>query len=236
MKVWRMRQRLQVLILPFGLIFLTGCNKIINWGQQNFEQAKVYSQKFISAGRAYVRSTIVYSQFTTVATFDAIFLTDEMRMIYVDYHKQCHGLSEEQESLMRQRMINENKYFISFYVIAAQKEHLYETDKSLFNGIYQKQTEILGSKDASWNASMIVGNKEYLPESIRVVELPMEYRNCFGHRVNQFSTTYLVRFAVANPQDRLILQPGKKHNVALKFTSPLYQVDLKWRHILYSSN
>lgn len=225
---------LRVLISFECIFLLSGCNKIIDWGKSNFAQAPVYAQDFVKAAQTYLRSTLVYSQFTTVANFDAIFLTDQMRMLYIDYHKKCHGLSAEQESLMRTRMLNENKYFISFYVIAAQKEHLYNSRKALFTGTYQKQTDVLGSKYASWAISMIVDKKEYIPESIRIVDLPMEYRNFFGDRLSQFNSTYLVRFAVKDPQGDPIFESFKKYKVLLKFTSSDYQVDLIWKNMMYS--
>lgn len=171
------------------------------------------------------------------ATFDAIFLTDQMRMLYVDFHKQFHGLTLEQESIMRQRLINENKYFVSFYVIGSQKEHLYDSGKALFTGVCQKYTEFLGTKDSSWNISLIVGDKKYYPESVRAIDLPMEYRACFGIKWNQFNNAYLVRFAVQDPTNRPIFEPFKKYNVTLKITSPLFESDaMVWKNIVYTKD
>ena len=234
MKILIARRLLNLMMLFQCIFLLSGCNKIIDWGKSNFAQAHQYSQDFIRSAQSFIRSTIVYHQFTTVATFDAIFLTDQMRMLFVDYHRQCHGLTSEQELTMRKRLVNENKYFISFYVIGAQKEHIYETPKTLFTGSYQKQTELLGFKDAAWNVRMVVGNKEFIPESIRTVDLPVEFRSFFGNRFDQFSSTYLVRFAVHDADNQPIFQPSKKYNVMLKYTSSDYQVDMKWRNMVYT--
>jgi hypothetical protein len=237
MKVWPVRRWLKILIPLECMLFLSGCNKIIDWGKTNFAQTKRYSQEFAKVAQTYLRSTFVYSQFTMAATFDAIFLTDQMRMLYVDYHKHFHGLTAEQEATMRQRLLNENKYFISFYVIGFQKEHLYDSGKALFTGVYQKYTDFLGSKDSNWNISMMVEDKQYFPESVRAVDLPMEYRNCFGIKLNQFNTTYLVRFAVQDPANRPIFEPFKKYNVALRITSPIFESDaMVWKSIVYTKN
>lgn len=225
--------RLQFIGIVFGIFFLSGCNKIINWGQENFKQTPVYCENVIKAAQTFVRSSIVYSQFATVAMFDAIFLTDQARMLYVDYHKQTTAISLEQESLLRARMTNENKYFISFYVIGHQKEHLYNTSKDLFTGSYHKNSELLGGKDATWNVTMIVNGREYTPESVRVVDLPFEYREFFKGRFSQHSNTYLVRFSPVGADQKLILVPHKKHTVMLRFTSPLYKTELVWKNLVY---
>jgi hypothetical protein len=225
---------LRLSFLLVSIIFLTGCNKIIDWGKTTFEQTPIYSENFIKAAQPYIRSKPVYSQFSTVAMFDAIFLTDAMRMLYVDYHTKVSSLNAEQESLMRARMHNENKYFVSFYVVGYQKEHLYNTCRALFTGTNHKQGELFAGKDASWQVTMLVNGKEYIPESVRVVDLPMEYRECFGDRLSQFNTTYLVRFAVSDPQSHPIFQPLKKYQVSLRFTSALYRTELVWKNMLYS--
>lgn len=228
-------RRIFTVVTLFQFIFLlSGCNKIVDWGKANFEQASKYAQDFIRAAQVFIRSNVIYDEFTIVATFDTLFLTDQMRMLFVDYHKQHHGLTDEQESIMRKRLINENKYFISFYVVATQKQHIYENDKTLFTGSYQKNSEILGSKDATWNIRMKVGNKEYLPESIRIADLPMEFRAFFGTRLDQFSYVYLVRFAVQDAQGHLIFEPGKKYNVVLKYTSAIYKAEALWRNMVYT--
>ncbi len=236
MKKFKVMLWLQILISLECILLLSGCNKIIEWGKQNFEQAPKYCEDFVKAAHPFLRSKIVYSQFETVACFDALFLTDDMRMLYMDYHKKFHSLTSSQESLMRTRTINENKYFISFYVLALQKEHLYESTKSLFTGTYQKQSELLGTKHSSWNVSMLVGNQEYIAESIRIVDLPMEYRNFFGKQCHQFNTAYLVRFDLKDSLGNIIFEPFKKYKVTLRLKSAEYQVELLWKNIVYCKN
>ncbi len=237
MKIRSVHQWFKIVFLFKIMFFLSGCNKLVEWGEQNFAQTKRYSQEFEKVAQSFLRSTFVYTQFTTAATFDAIFLTDQMRMLFVDYHKQFHGLTSEQESIMRQRLLNENKYFVSFYLIGFQKDHLYDSGKALFTGVYKKYPDFLGSKDAAWNVSMVVGNKTYIPESVRMVDLPMEYRNFFGVRLNQFNSTYLVRFAAQDAQGKQIFDPFKKYTVTLRIKSPIFDSNaMTWKNILYSKH
>lgn len=234
MKIFKAYKLLSVLFFFQCIVLLTGCNKIIDWGKANFKQAAKYGQDFVKRAKPYLRSTIVYKQFTTIARFDTLFLTDQVRTLYVDYHKVSHGLAAEQESVMRKRLMHENKLYVSFYVVASQKEHSYATNKALFTGSYQKESDILGSKDASFNVYMKVGSAQYYPESIKVVDLPLEYKNIFSDVLDQFSTVYLVRFAMQNSQGHAIFEPMKKYNVALKFTSAVYQVESVWNNLIYT--
>ena len=68
-----------------SILFVSGCNKIGEWGKKNFKQAKRYDDAIVQHMSPYIRSTIVYEQLTTIADFSALFLTDAARMLYVDY-------------------------------------------------------------------------------------------------------------------------------------------------------
>lgn len=237
MKIRSVHQWFNIVILFECMFFLSGCNKLIEWGEQNFAQTKRYSQEFEKASQTFLRSTFVYTEFTMAATFDAIFLTDQMRLLYADYHTKFHDLDTHQTSILKQRLLNENKYFVSFYLIGNQKEHLYDSGKALFTGVYKKFPDFLGSKDAAWSVSMVVGNKTYVPESVRIIDLPMEYRNCFGIRMNQFNSTYLVRFAAQDGQGKQIFDPFKKYTVTLRIKSPIFDSDaMVWKNIVYSKH
>jgi len=217
-----------------GFAALTGFTTIIDWGKENFKQAVCHGQDFIKTSQAYIRNVKVYSQFTIVATFDVMILTDEMRMLYVDYYKKDHAMSRDQEAILRQRQLNENRYFISMYVVGTQKEHTYLTNKSLFTGEYQKAPEMLKGGDAMWSVGMIVGGRQYAPESVRIVELPVEYRQCFGTDLSQFSTVYLVRFAAVDGQRNYIFSADRTpSSVVVRFSSPLYQADAVWKNLAY---
>lgn len=223
------------MVLLLGCIFfLSGCNKLIDWGKNNFKQATPHSKDIVQLVAPYVKSTIAYQQFSTLANFDVMFLTDYVRLLYVDYYKRSRGLSREQESLMRQRMLNENQYYISFYVAAAQPENHYESNKSLFSGEYQKLPEILGEKDASWSVKLRVGGKDHPADIVKVVDLPTEYKHFFGNAYSQFKKIYLVRFNARTDSGNCILSPNTKHNISLIFTSSIHETDVQWKHCLYS--
>ena len=216
------------------IAFISGCNKIVEWGKENFKQAHRYEQELVKRVKPYIKSTVVYEILATIADFDAMMLTDDVRMAYVDYYGKRHLMSEEKESIMRQRLLNENKYYISFYVLGSQAENLYPTNKSLFTGEYYKMQPLLGDKDAEWQVRMQIGKTQYAPDSIRVVDLPTEYQHFFGTRYSQFKSVYLVKFDALDEYDREILPSSKKQDVSLVFTSPRYQGSLEWKQVVYS--
>lgn len=220
-------------LVPLSFIALSGFTKIVDWGKENFKQASRHGQQFVKSAQPFIKNLKVYNQFTVVATFDVMLLSDPMRMLYVDYFKKDHAMSRDQEAMLRQRQLNENRYFISMYVVGTQKEHAYLTNKSLFTGEYQKATDMLKGTDAMWNVSMVVGGRQYAPESIRIVELPVEYRQCFGSDFSQFSTSYLVRFAAVDGQGNYIFSPNRQSSVVVRFSSPLYQADATWKPLQF---
>lgn len=215
------------------IAFTTGCNKIVEWGKENFKQTDRYNEGIVKHMNPYIRSIIVYDQLSTIADFTALFLTDAARMLYVDYYINKHATNKEKESLMRQRLLNENKYYISFYVAGSQSEKLYPSNHSLFTGRYYKNQSLLGDKDSEWQITLLVNNKLYAADLIRAVELPIEYQHFLGSHYSQFKSIYLVRFDALDESDHAILTAGR-HAVVLRFASARYQTELVWKDVVYT--
>lgn len=221
----------KILFCTQFILFSSGC-KIVEWGKENFKQAERYEKSIIKKIEPYLKSTIVYQQLSTIASFDALFLTDQARMLYVDYYVKRHLVSDEKESIMRQRLLNENKYYISFYVVGSQTENLYVSSHALFTGEYHKQGPLMGEKEAEWQIAMRVDGQEYVPDSVRVVELPLEYQHFYGSKYSQFKTAYLVKFDAVDEYDREILSSATQ-DISLIFTSPRYETKLEWKNVSY---
>lgn len=210
-------------------------NRIVAWATENFKQAEQHDHDYVKRGKKFIRNLKVYNNLSIIATFDVMLLTDEARMLFVDYHGKIQGLSFDEIQTLYNRQINENKYFVSAYVIAWHNEFTYETSKSLFTGEYHKNSSILKGDDALWNVSLILGGRRYLPETIKVVEMPVEYQKLFGSCCNQFATTYLVRFAAKDKYNNYIFTDQKVSPI-LRFSSPTYKVDAIWKNInVYAS-
>lgn len=231
-RIMSLSKYLRFLISIQCIVFVSGC-KVIEWGKQNFKQSDRYEINLLKRVQPYVKSTFVYSSLATIADFDAMMLTDDVRMTYVDYYGKKHLMSDEKESVMRQRLLNENKYYISFYVLGSQAENLYPTHRSLFTGEFYKMQNLLGDKDAEWQIRMKVKDQLYAPDSIRVIDMPTEYQHFFGNRFSQFKSVYLVKFDAMDAYDREILPEGK-HDVELIFTSARYEAKLDWKDVIYT--
>lgn len=214
-------------------MFLVGC-KPIDWSKKTYQDVVRYEEEIVKKVKPYIQSTEVYYHLSTYAHFDALFLTDDVRMLYVDYYTKHHHLSVEKESLMRARLLQENRYYISFYIMGSQPESIYLDNYALHTGRYQKQTSVLGDKDSVWQVALKIGDKKYIPDSIRVVDLPIEYQVFFGQRYSQFKSIYLVRFDATDVDEYEILPLGK-HTVTLEFTSSRYDAYLAWEDIVYNA-
>lgn len=223
----------QIICILFGWITLSGFTKIAEWGKRTFYQAPVYGDNFIQGAQPFIKSVQAYSQFTSVATFDVMLLTDALRMLFVDYHKKNNGISADQEKLLRQRQLNENRYFISIYVLASQQERSFVSGKAMFCGEYQKAGELLSGKDPMWNVRLIVGGRQITPESVRVVDLPVEYRHLFGEAFNQFSTIYQIKFHAYDSNNQYILPFDRPTSMIFRFSSPMRQLDVIWNSVSY---
>jgi len=215
------------------ILFLPSC-KVAQWGESVFRQAEKVSDSYAATMRPFIKTAVIYDQFISIADFSALLLTDEARMIYLDYYFHRTFKTPEEQLIARQRLLTENDFYITFYVVGYQQPVLYTTGRSLFFGEYEAQGAMLGGPDAVWRASMIVDGKSYSPTEIRLVSLPVEYRHFFGINWSQFKFAYKVRFDRRDENNREILTSGR-HHVSLKFSSPIYDVKLEWIDIAYKN-
>ncbi len=213
------------------LLFLPSCT-IIQWSASTFRQADVVSSHFSKSMDPFIKSVVVYNEFASIAEFSALFLTDQARMIYADYFFNRNFKTEAEQALDRTRLLIENNYYITFYVIGYQPATIYPTERALFFGQYQVQGPLLGSADAKWKITLVVDGKEYVPCDIRSTELPVEYQYFFGRSWSQFKTAFKVRFDARDVSGKEILPHGN-HHVKLKFSSVIYDANLEWYDVAY---
>lgn len=156
------------------IVMLSGCGRIIDWGKCNFYQG-IEAEGIPSGVCAYVRTLIVYDQFTTVGIFDALWLSDEVRAYYTQTYAHRLGKNASQENNLLRRLLAENEHYLSFIVLS-----LYEFP--------------LGEPESVWSVMLEIGDAVYTPVEIKPVELTPEYQAFFGNRYNRFKTAYLIKF------------------------------------------
>ncbi len=219
-----------LLILFVSIFIFYGFNTIYEWGKENFKQAERHDEDFVKEAKKYLRSVTAYNSLTAEAEFHTMLLSDDARMLYVDYYAKIHGLNQEQIKVLKQRQIHENRNFISMYVVAWKRDREYVTSRSLFTGESLKTGNILKGEDALWNVTLVVGGKRYQPEAVRLVDMPIEYQIFFGNHYNIFSTVYLVRFAAKDNEAKFIF-PQEKCTAVIDFNSPRYRVKTVYKGI-----
>lgn len=213
------------------LLFLQGCT-FVEWGNVTFRQAEKVSDQYAKSMRPFIKSVSIYNEFVSIAEFSALFLTDQARMIYADYFFHRNFKTDEEQEIARQKLLQENQHYITFYVLGYQPAVIYPYNRSMFSGEYQVQGPLLGAVDASWKITLSVDGKEYLPYDIRSVDLSAEYQHFFALAWSQFKFAYKVRFDYFDEQGEPIITKGP-HRVVLNFSSVVYDAKLDWQNITY---
>lgn len=228
----RMKTRFGVIALLLHItLFFTGC-KLVDWGEKTFNQAGKLQDDFSVSMKPYIKSAVVYDQLSLVAEFSALFLTDRARMIYLDYFCHRNLKSDQEKAVLKQRLLTENDYYITFYVVGYHPTTVYPSGRAMFSGEYHMQGPLMGNSEGVWKPTLLVGGKEYAAEDVRSVDLPLEYRYFFGEDYSQFKKAYRIRFDARDMHNKEILMKGKK-NVALKFSSVNYETRLRWKGVAY---
>ena len=189
------------------LLLLPSCGKVVDWVQDSFKQADVLGTHCEVVER-YTKTITVYDQLTTVAKFDALWLSNDVRSVYVDLFALKFGKTEEQKKILLRRQFEENNHFISFYVLS-----LYESP--------------LGDPHSAWTLFLTVDDKNYAPIEVKSVELLPEYICMFGKKFNRFKVAYSVKFDAKDIEDMPILT-ADTHTIELVFRTTKKEAILTW--------
>lgn len=201
-------KKTQLIFCAIILVGLAGCGKVIDWGAQTFDQGKdVY--KLFEKGGAWIRSTTIYDQFTTAGMFDALWLSNKVRTIYVTSYSVRRAKSEDFKRAFLRRQLEENNHFITFYVLSP-----FELP--------------LGEPQSDWQLFLKVDNVIYNPLEIKAIDLDLEYKYMFGKRFTRFKESYIVKFDAKDLQDQFIISP-ETHVIELYFRSSSKEASLAWR-------
>lgn len=206
-----MKQRATRVLFIFScLAIIPGCGRLIDWTKDHFNQSNTLDVDRDIAKR-YLRSSVVYDQFSTVAMFDALWLSDEIRTLYTDLYVRKNGRGEQQRKAFLRRQLEENNHYISFYVLSLYDVPLMSENQGC----------------ANWSLFLRVGEHDFFPIEIKSVELPPEYRDMFCKRFNRFKSAYRIKFEATDIEGNLILAPGVKQ-MAFYFRSIEKEAVMVW--------
>lgn len=190
-----------------AILLLSGCGGVVDWVEDSFSQGKEYSynRKLVNE---YLKSIRLYDQFTTVALFDALWLSDEIKTEYADMYVKIHGRSEDVRNTFLRRQLKANSNELSFYVLSLN-------DVSL------------NVKPVQWLLHLEIDGEKYLPSSVKSVELVPEYILFFGKHLTKHKRVYEVKFDNKNPDGNDILTDQSK-KMSLVFSGPHLHSSMDW--------
>jgi hypothetical protein len=165
-------------MLVFWLVLLPSC-RYIRWAKKQLPQASPLTCQ-IEETEAHIRSLRIYDQFDTIAHFDILWLSNEVRCQYAKLYAVKHGLCAQRYEEFERRQLEENSYFVSFYVLASMPSWCRTS---------------LADPHSEWSLFMRINDAIHHPVQIKQIEnLPQEYALFFGPRFNKFKQIYCVKF------------------------------------------
>jgi hypothetical protein len=189
------------------LLVLPSCGRVVDWVKDSFPQIPSLSAS-CSVIEKYSKSITLYDQFTTRAKFDALWLADDVRALYVDLFSLKFGKTVEQKKALLRRQLEENNHFIAFYVLSFHEVPL-------------------GDTSSEWALFLQINGKNYSPIEVKTVELSPEYICLFGKKYNRFKVAYSVKFD-AKDIDDIPLITASTDEMKLYFRSTTKEVVFVW--------
>jgi hypothetical protein len=208
-----MMKRILFCMLP--LCLLSSCTRYYRWGKQQFTQVDKRAgddQAVVS----YLRSVDLYDEFQTVGMFDALWLSEEVRLHYIDQIAKRFALLDDKVAKMRKDALEENERLLSFYLVMTQNN----------DGILPE----LAARDAqaTWAVVLRQDGKEYPVKTVTRVDLEPEYRQIFGKRYSRYRTAYKLDFNRYSSKMNDLF-PTNERPLELVIRSAKYNVSFSWR-------
>ncbi|MCF7900267.1 hypothetical protein K9K77_02040 [Candidatus Babeliales bacterium] len=201
-----MKLSIRSLVL-MSIVILPGCGGVTDWVEDTFSQGKEYSYNK-SLIKGYLRSSRIYDQFTTVAIFDALWLSDEIRTEYADVYVKVHGRTQDVRNTFLRRQLKANSTEVAFYVLSLNEIPL-------------------NVKPMQWLLHLDIDGNKYLPSSVKAAELTPEYVLFFGALLTNHKRVYEVRFDRKDADGKEILNDDAQ-KLSLVFSGPQHYCALEW--------
>ncbi len=203
-----MKAKQRMFVMVGVLLLLSGCaiDNVTEFADTTFYQSQKYTEDSQIIKR-YVKGLRLYDQFETIAIFDALWNSDEMRTLYARLYGTKMGKNEEDQLAFLRRQLSANLYTISFYVLSMKEISLTTTPHV-------------------WVMYLEVDGKRYLPTDIKIAEPPAEYIQFFGKRMSNHKQVYELFFDRKDAEGVDVLANAK--TVKLFFSSPRYFGSVGW--------
>lgn len=194
--------------LILSIMILPGCGRLIDWGTSRLYQGNSFKVD-LNAVKEHIRWATVYDQFTTVAMFDALWLSTFVRTTFTQEHAFREEKSNEHYKAALRRQLEEINHVIAFYVLSIHEISL-------------------GDPASEWAVFLIIDGKKLDPIEVKAVDLPYEYQIFFGNRLTQFKDSYSIKFNAKDIDEKIYLNPDR-HTMQLCFRKFDKEVILEWK-------
>lgn len=203
-----MKQILSKFSVLFFLLMLPGCGHLIDWGTGNFCQGIALCDLTIIP-KLYVRTTTIYDQVRTRATFSTLWLAPEV--VKTSCQINARQSNAPQETIEHQCMQHTLETFntVSFYVLAT---HVTKLDKP----------------DSSWRLFLKVDGATLVPASIQKIDLSPTYKAFFGKAGNSFRLAYHVRFSLVDAHGHQSVSLDHARCMQLFFRTVDKETSVRW--------
>jgi len=189
------------------LLLLSGCKRMVDWTAQNFNQAQTIEIP-LKRVKPYLRTAAVHHQLSTCAIFDALWISDVVRYAYAEVAMVRTGKTNEQYQTFLRRQLEENKHYITFYLLSEYNVPVGDT--------------------ADWQVLLRVAGHVYQPCELKTVELTPEYRAFFAKRFSKLKVAYLVKFVAQDMDEQPLIVPTTS-TIELCLNSTQKQVVFEWQ-------
>ena len=195
------------LFLISGILLLSGCGGVIDWTSETFDQGDTHKKDKIVISN-YLKTKKIYDQFTTIALFDVLWLSDDIKTVYSNLYSKMHNRSEEVHQTFLRRQLKSNAHFISFYILSTHEAPL-------------------DIKPIIWSVSLKIDGKTYQPSSVKGIEMVPEYQEIFGKLLTNHKRPYEARFERKDNDGVDILDNAKE--ISLYLSGPKHYTSATWK-------
>jgi hypothetical protein len=194
------------------MVLLPACDRYVRWPRDVFYQGE-HHDNVSGVVRAYTKSIRMYDQFSTVALFDILWVSDEIREQFVQSRSCRKHFTAHQEEAVRACLVGQREQYITFYVFAPRAYDSYMS---------------LACPQSSWSIALSIDGCMYQPYDICVWDLESELYDVISAHCLRARTCYRVRFAAYTRDGYHLLGPERKKDIQVIVSNATHQACAQW--------
>lgn len=204
-----------LMLLVSSLFLFPSCIKYYKLANTEFHQGQAHNDNRKALEDA-KKKVAVYNEFETKAIFDVLYLSDSVKVAYVDKCTQKKGLDLNAKNSLLTKELEQNKFWTTFYVLADLRD---------------RRKTSLNDKNSPWSFYLLLKNSVTLqPITIKEIDVEPEYQYLFGSRFTMFQRYYEIKFPAKDVNNNLYINnnepfelviSGAHKETHVKFNDPM---------------